>query len=359
MTQEEIKYHNQLWYYKTYNQLIDKCIQMESEGYPEDMYTEVHHILPRCMGGTNKKDNLVRMPVRYHVIAHMLLANAYRYSKLMFAVNAMFTGLGKEFKERYEVISKFSTRLISKFREEYKISLRESGIKLNDGNIAFKSKEVICFDIDINVIKIYSSLSDVKLDGFHPSTVRKHCISKEEYAGYYWNYIENFEKDYLEKLITYYENVKQGIIPELDNSYANLTYSEKLKRRKSTPRTEEWKKKISLSNKGKSKKIINTAFSNKGRSRKVIAPNNIIYENIKIASMEYKISEKTLRKWIKNYPEKGFKFVDEDKIIVDPDNKHFSTLQDCANYYKVSKTAISNWIKDPNKNFRYIDINES
>lgn len=24
MTQEEIKYHNQLWYYKTYNQLIDK-----------------------------------------------------------------------------------------------------------------------------------------------------------------------------------------------------------------------------------------------------------------------------------------------------------------------------------------------
>ena len=32
MTQEEIKYHNQLWYYKTYNQLIDKCIQLESDG---------------------------------------------------------------------------------------------------------------------------------------------------------------------------------------------------------------------------------------------------------------------------------------------------------------------------------------
>lgn len=62
MTQEEIKYHNQLWYYKTYNQLIDKCIQLESDGYPEDMYTEVHHILPKCMGGTNKEDNLVRMP---------------------------------------------------------------------------------------------------------------------------------------------------------------------------------------------------------------------------------------------------------------------------------------------------------
>ena len=77
MTQEEIKYHNQLWYYKTYNQLIDKCIQLESDGYPEDMYTEVHHILPKCMGGTNKEDNLVRMPVRYHIMAHLLLVKIY------------------------------------------------------------------------------------------------------------------------------------------------------------------------------------------------------------------------------------------------------------------------------------------
>lgn len=53
----------ELWYYKQYNKLIDKCIQMESEGYPEDVYTEVHHILPKCMGGTNKKNNLVRMPI--------------------------------------------------------------------------------------------------------------------------------------------------------------------------------------------------------------------------------------------------------------------------------------------------------
>ena len=62
------KIMTELWYYKQYNNLIDKCIQMESEGYSEDVYTEVHHILPKCMGGTNKKDNLVRMPVRYGII---------------------------------------------------------------------------------------------------------------------------------------------------------------------------------------------------------------------------------------------------------------------------------------------------
>lgn len=93
MTQEEIKYHNRLWYYKTYNQLIDKCIQMDKEGYPEDMYTEVHHILPRCQGGTNDECNLVRMPVRYHIIAHMLLACAFPDERgLVFAVIVMFIG---------------------------------------------------------------------------------------------------------------------------------------------------------------------------------------------------------------------------------------------------------------------------
>ena len=96
--QEEIKYHNQLWYYKTYNQLIDKCIQMESDGYPEDMYTEVHHILPKCMGGTNDKFNLVRMPVRYHIVAHMLLACIYINDiKLQWAVSKMISGDKKNY----------------------------------------------------------------------------------------------------------------------------------------------------------------------------------------------------------------------------------------------------------------------
>lgn len=36
-------------------------------------YTERHHILPRCFGGTNEKINLVRLTAREHLIAHLLL----------------------------------------------------------------------------------------------------------------------------------------------------------------------------------------------------------------------------------------------------------------------------------------------
>lgn len=107
----------ELWYYKQYNKLIDKCIQMESEGYPNDMYTEVHHILPKCMGGTNKKNNLVRMPVRYHLFAHIFLMKAYPSNpSLIYAANRMLSFNGNSLENREPIIKNFSTILISEIR---------------------------------------------------------------------------------------------------------------------------------------------------------------------------------------------------------------------------------------------------
>jgi hypothetical protein len=36
-------------------------------------YSERHHILPKCMGGTNAKGNLVRLTAKEHFIAHKML----------------------------------------------------------------------------------------------------------------------------------------------------------------------------------------------------------------------------------------------------------------------------------------------
>ena len=56
-------------YYKIYNQLIERAKQRKSvEGY-----TEIHHIIPRSEGGTDKSDNLVKLTGREHFIAHKLL----------------------------------------------------------------------------------------------------------------------------------------------------------------------------------------------------------------------------------------------------------------------------------------------
>ena len=44
--------------------------------------TEIHHILPRSMGGTDDKDNLISLSPREHFIAHRLLWRAYRNKQM-------------------------------------------------------------------------------------------------------------------------------------------------------------------------------------------------------------------------------------------------------------------------------------
>lgn len=39
-------------------------------------YAEVHHIVPRSLGGTDDADNLIRLTARQHFIAHWILARA-------------------------------------------------------------------------------------------------------------------------------------------------------------------------------------------------------------------------------------------------------------------------------------------
>lgn len=43
----------------------------------EDEYAEVHHILPRCMGGGDEPENLIRLRPADHFFAHLLLAKAH------------------------------------------------------------------------------------------------------------------------------------------------------------------------------------------------------------------------------------------------------------------------------------------
>lgn len=41
------------------------------------VYTETHHIVPRCMGGTNEATNLVALTPEEHYLAHQLLLRIY------------------------------------------------------------------------------------------------------------------------------------------------------------------------------------------------------------------------------------------------------------------------------------------
>jgi ribosomal protein L37AE/L43A len=45
-------------------------------GQSVDGYAEVHHIMPRSLGGSDDADNLIRLTARQHFIAHWMLARA-------------------------------------------------------------------------------------------------------------------------------------------------------------------------------------------------------------------------------------------------------------------------------------------
>lgn len=59
-------------YQKHYDELINRGQHRLLEGY-----TENHHIIPRCMGGGDEKDNLVRLTAEEHYVAHQLLVKIY------------------------------------------------------------------------------------------------------------------------------------------------------------------------------------------------------------------------------------------------------------------------------------------
>ena len=74
-------------YLKHYNLLMSKA-----QNRILDEYVESHHIIPRCMGGTDDINNLVDLTPEEHYLAHQLLVKMYpEHTGLAFAANMMCT----------------------------------------------------------------------------------------------------------------------------------------------------------------------------------------------------------------------------------------------------------------------------
>jgi hypothetical protein len=72
-------------YRRHYNLLMERAKIRNLSGY-----TEQHHIVPRCMGGSDEKDNLVLLTAEEHFVAHQLLVKMYPdHLGLLWAISAM------------------------------------------------------------------------------------------------------------------------------------------------------------------------------------------------------------------------------------------------------------------------------
>lgn len=87
----------------TYDEFINNILSERGRFNCGDEYCERHHIIPKCCGGTNDKNNLIDLFPKEHFIAHKLLANENSdNAKLVHAYSAM-AFMSNDYERRYEL----------------------------------------------------------------------------------------------------------------------------------------------------------------------------------------------------------------------------------------------------------------
>lgn len=147
-------------YLRIYNNIINYRLENEYVGY-----TERHHILPKCLGGTNDKENLVNLSAREHFICHLLLTKIYikgsnEYYKMCHAFLMMLIG-GKDH-IRYNGI------VTSNLYSELKVARSKNMSKMSEGSKNSRYNTAWFYNVDLQICKsvnIETNLGDGWLPG--------------------------------------------------------------------------------------------------------------------------------------------------------------------------------------------------
>lgn len=107
-------------YSKHYENLIST---RKNRGLSRETGFEIHHIIPRCIGGSDSKNNLVKLTYREHLLAHYLLIKIYPYNtKLLYA----FSGMNFN--------PKVSTRYTERLRQTNSIRMKTNNPMYNEAS---------------------------------------------------------------------------------------------------------------------------------------------------------------------------------------------------------------------------------
>lgn len=164
-------------YKKIYYQIINKSRQ-QNRKKGEGVYYELHHILPKCVGGKGKQHefnhpNLVLLTAKEHFICHKLLVEIYRNTKYFKNI----------------VYSLWSMSILKKKGRDYRISSREYE-KLRVEVARVKSKSIIQYDLEGNFIKEWESalIASIELN-IDMGGVGLCCCGKIKTSGkYIWKF---------------------------------------------------------------------------------------------------------------------------------------------------------------------------
>lgn len=114
-------------YQRIHDAIIDRARNRTLTGY-----VEKHHVIPRCLGGTDKSANLVELTAREHFVVHKLLVEIYPDEhKLVYAYWMMSRNISNsKYARDYKVSSREYDRAKKLFSKVS--SIRQKGKKLSD-----------------------------------------------------------------------------------------------------------------------------------------------------------------------------------------------------------------------------------
>jgi hypothetical protein len=113
-------------YQRIYDQIIDRAKERKLEGYKEK-----HHIIPKCMGGSNQRENLVELTAREHFLCHWILCRIYPENKKLGHAFWFMSKQNAPTQQRdYVVSSRTYAEAVSnlKFTEEHKEKIRKTRV---------------------------------------------------------------------------------------------------------------------------------------------------------------------------------------------------------------------------------------
>lgn len=100
-------------YNKWYNQIIANGKHEKMPGH------ERHHVLPKSLGGSNCKDNLIYITSREHFVCHWLLTKIYKEGEEHWKMLNALRMMRAENKNQQRYDTKITSRVYAKLKEEY------------------------------------------------------------------------------------------------------------------------------------------------------------------------------------------------------------------------------------------------
>ena len=103
-----------------YKRWYDRIITNRLKNPILNEYTESHHIVPKCLGGIDDNNNLVKLTAREHYICHLLLTSIFPNSSIecrkMWKAFAMMAWYKSENQQRnYKINNRIYAKLKSEF----------------------------------------------------------------------------------------------------------------------------------------------------------------------------------------------------------------------------------------------------